>query len=91
MPSISLVVSTTEPSVSRILVADISTVTSLAGSSISFWISATALRGTITPGMPAEPSGAAISTRARRWPSVDTTRSTVSPSRSIVWRYTPLR
>ena len=36
----SLVVSTTLPSVRRILVADISTVTSLAGSSMSFWISA---------------------------------------------------
>ena len=46
--------------------------------STSFWISATALRGMITPGMPSEPFGAgSISTRARRCPSVATARSAV--------------
>ena len=41
--------------------------------------------------MPAAPCGAAISTRARRWPSVATARSTVALSASMVWKKMPFR
>ena len=46
-------------------------------SSTSLTISATALRGMMTPGMPSEPVGAGSSTRASRCPSVATARSIV--------------
>ena len=87
----SLEVSTTGPNVKRALVVDISTTTSAPRSSTSFCTSATALRGTITPGMPAAPAGAGSSTRARRWPSVATARSIMCPSTSIVCMKMPLR
>ncbi len=49
VPSMSLEVSTMAPTATRILVGDRETVTSASRSSRSFWISATVLRGTITP------------------------------------------
>ena len=51
-------------------------------SSISLRISFTALRGTMTPGMPAAPSGSGVSTCASRCPSVATARSIAGPSSS---------
>ena len=73
-------VSTTPPKVRRIFEDESSMPTGSSPSSTSFWISATALRGTITPGMPSAPAGAAMSTRASRWPSVATARSIVRRS-----------
>ena len=44
------------------------------------------LISSVTPGMPAAPSGIGSSTRARRWPSVATARSTGPASPSAAWR-----
>ena len=49
------------------------------------------LRGTMTPGPPAAPSGAGVSARARRWPSVATARSRGTPASATVCRYRPFR
>ena len=49
------------------------------------------LRGAMTPGMPEAPSGAGVSTRARRCPSVAAARSMVVPPASTVWKKMPLR
>ena len=86
VPSISLEVSETVPSAKRILVSDRRTSISSCVSSASLRTSFTVLRGTITPGMPFAPSGSGSSTRARRWPSVATARSTGVPSASAACR-----
>ena len=77
VPSISLLVSVTGPAWNWMRVSDSAISTSPVTSSSSLRSSLTVLRGTITPGMPPAPSGSGSSTRARRWPSVATARSTL--------------
>ena len=55
-------------------------------SSRSLRTSPTVLRGTITPGMSAAPLGSGTSTRASRWPSVATPRSTWVPPDVAAWK-----
>ena len=61
----------------RVSESSMSTEPSLSSSSLR--TSPTVLRGTITPGISAAPLGSGTSTRARRWPSVATPRSTWVP------------
>ena len=67
-------------------VSDSATSTVPLTSSSSLRSSATVLRGTMTPGIAPAPSGSGSSTRARRWPSVATARSTLVPSLSVACR-----
>ena len=82
----SFVVSVTSPNRKRAFAVEISIPMSCDGSSSSFCTSLTALRGTMTPGMPVEPSGAGVSTRASLCPSVATARSIGMAPTSTVWR-----
>ncbi len=91
VPSISLDVRVTGPAVNWMRVSESAISTSSGASSISLRTSATVLRGTITPGIPAAPAGKSASTRARRCPSVATARSLASPSTSVPCRKIPLR
>ena len=70
----------------RIFDSDRETFTSSPVSSINLRSSATALRGTITPGMASAPEGIGISTLARRCPSVATALNKAVPSRSAQCR-----
>ncbi len=74
------------PNSKRILAGEICSSTGPVASSSRRRASCTVLRGTITPGSPAAPSGAAISARARRWPSVATARRRGPPPSLTVWR-----
>ncbi len=65
----------------RTLVSDTDTAICISSSSRSLRISPTVLRGTITPGMFAAPSGKGASIRASRCPSVATQRRTGPSSR----------
>jgi len=86
VPSISLDVSVTGPAVNWMRVSDNATSMAPCDSSSNFRSSVTVLRGTITPGMPRAPGGKSCCTRASRWPSVATARSTSWPSLVVACR-----
>ena len=70
----------------RILVSETDTAISASSSSRSLRNSPTVLRGTMTPGMSAAPSGSGASIRASLCPSVATARSVAPVSPSATWK-----